>query len=338
MRLEARIKSGFYPLQPGFVPLIAKHLQVDPNVTIFDPCCGNGVAVISLAQQLGIKPESVYGAELDEGRAQVAKANVANCFGPIDFLTAIGNGSASIIYCNPPFDDELGGGGRVEMRFIAKCLEFAKINTVFIIVLPKTTMTSHSTFEYLNQKLYGVRCYELPSARFKECVLFGYRRKVDIRADLSRIRDYRPRPDISEVADRYVCRPGGSVAMRKQFYTEVECSGFAARSSANQILRPVRRQQVSEISPPMSLTRGHIALLLASGLFDGIVEPEGEKPHVVRGSVSKVKKSDVSREDGKVIERISEQITLTIRTADLAGVHTLTSEVATSEEEETKCE
>jgi hypothetical protein len=338
MRLEARIKSGFYPLLPKYIPLIAKHLQADSQATIFDPCCGKGVAVAELAKAIGIEPHNVYGSELDAGRAAEAKTVVKNCFGPIDFLTSFGGGQASVIYCNPPFDDELGGGGRVELRFVSKCLEFAKQNTVFVIVVPRRTLVAGETFQVFNRFLYGVRCYSLPDAPFSECVLFGYRRKVDIQPEWNRWNDYRyPRENIEKVDTPFVCRPGSSVTMHKRFYTEPECRQIASGSAANRILRPLTRNRTTDITPPMSLTRGHIALLLASGLFDGVVEPEGERPHVVRGSVSKIKKTDVSRAEGKVIERIAEQILLTIRIADTTGVHTLSSEVATEEGTEESC-
>ena len=39
--------------------------------------------------------------------------------------------------------------------------------------------------------------------------------------------------------------------------------------------------------PPLPLDRGHLGLILASGILDGVVEsPHG--PHVVRGSSKKV--------------------------------------------------
>ena len=40
-------------------------------------------------------------------------------------------------------------------------------------------------------------------------------------------------------------------------------------------------------SPPLALGIGHVALLLASGHLDGVVQPEGKPPHVVRGTSRK---------------------------------------------------
>jgi hypothetical protein len=53
MRLEAQIKRGYYPLPLEAIPGIAQIVSCDPEATIFDPCCGEGVAVVELAKALG---------------------------------------------------------------------------------------------------------------------------------------------------------------------------------------------------------------------------------------------------------------------------------------------
>lgn len=78
-------------------------------------------------------------------------------------------------------------------------------------------------------------------------------------------------------------------------------------------------------SPPLPLGIGHIALLLASGHLDGVVQPEAKPPHVVRGTsrkhsfVSDV--TDTENDDGSTTTRttISERIDLVIRTVDGSG-------------------
>jgi hypothetical protein len=78
-------------------------------------------------------------------------------------------------------------------------------------------------------------------------------------------------------------------------------------------------------SPPLPLGIGHVALLLASGHLDGVVQPEGKLPHVVRGTsrkhsfVSGV--TDSENDDGSTTTKttISERIDLVIRTVDCSG-------------------
>ena len=125
MRLEGQAKSGFYPLPPRWIDPIAEAIRCKTSSTLFDPCCGKGDAVKALGNSLCIPPKNVYGSEMDEGRSAEAVGKLAEgrFFGPVDFLGSAASGLASIVYVNPPFDNELGGGGRVEWRFLMKSIE-----------------------------------------------------------------------------------------------------------------------------------------------------------------------------------------------------------------------
>jgi hypothetical protein len=90
-------------------------------------------------------------------------------------------------------------------------------------------------------------------------------------------------------------------------------------------------------SPPLPLGTGHIALLLASGHLNGLVEPEAKPAHVVRGTCQKrsfvSEVSDVENDDGSTTTRtiISERIDLVIRTVDRSGRIRTLSEGETDE-------
>jgi hypothetical protein len=78
-------------------------------------------------------------------------------------------------------------------------------------------------------------------------------------------------------------------------------------------------------SPPLALGIGHVALLLASGHLDGVVHPDGQPPHVVRGTSRKreyiAEESETENDDGTVTKKtvIAEKIELVVRTVDLSG-------------------
>ena len=78
-------------------------------------------------------------------------------------------------------------------------------------------------------------------------------------------------------------------------------------------------------SPPLALGVGHVALLLASGQLDGVVQPEGQPPHVVRGTSRKrpyvADVTETANPDGSTTTRttLSEKIELVVRTVDLSG-------------------
>ncbi len=79
-------------------------------------------------------------------------------------------------------------------------------------------------------------------------------------------------------------------------------------------------------TPPLPLSRGHTALLVASGHLDGVVQPDDEPPHVVRGTTKKVKAivstEHIENDDGSVTTKnvSCEIIQLTVRAVGADGV------------------
>jgi hypothetical protein len=73
-------------------------------------------------------------------------------------------------------------------------------------------------------------------------------------------------------------------------------------------------------------------LLLAAGHLDGVVRPQGEPPHVIRGTAHKVTYTasveEIENKDGSVTTKTvqSEKIVLTVRTAEQDGTITTLSQ------------
>jgi hypothetical protein len=96
------------------------------------------------------------------------------------------------------------------------------------------------------------------------------------------------------------------------------------RSPLNKLLQAPKPWALK--SPPMQLGTEHLALLLASGYLDGLVQPEGEPPHVVRGTCRKTQvlaeetESDLGKSEYSVRQVYSERMDLIVRTVDTQGV------------------
>lgn len=77
--------------------------------------------------------------------------------------------------------------------------------------------------------------------------------------------------------------------------------------------------------PPLALGTGHIALLLAAGHLDGVVQPDDEPPHVVRGTARKVsyvsQVEELDNTDGSTTTKttLNEKIVLTVRAVGADG-------------------
>ncbi len=114
MRLAAQAKGGFYPTPPRVTDLIAELIQPpagyarkEETLRVLDPCCGEGDALVRLANALR-KPHAAdvetYGVELHTERAEAARSRLDHVLGTDLFATSIANGAFGLLYVNPPYD------------------------------------------------------------------------------------------------------------------------------------------------------------------------------------------------------------------------------------------
>jgi site-specific DNA-methyltransferase (adenine-specific) len=112
-----RNKEGIY-----YTPVsVVRELFPPPSdaieqITFCDPCCGSGNFVIR-ALELGIKPENVYGYDIDPVAVEITKARIRGFCGyetcnieKADFLTIAAAGKCSkfdVIFTNPPWGKKL---------------------------------------------------------------------------------------------------------------------------------------------------------------------------------------------------------------------------------------
>jgi hypothetical protein len=342
MRLAAQIKQGFYPIPPEVTSLIAAKLApADPSAgertTVLDPCAGEGVALYRLAAGLGVPAGGRYAIELDEVRGEKCRSNLgagSHVLAPASFFGTRTSGGFGLIYLNPPFDDELGGGGREETRFLMNATWNLAYKGVLAMVLPERALTNRDIGRHLDSWYAKTEGYAFPAEhrRFKECVVFGYRRRDPLPEEARRAKwevwsPYRdPLPSLSAAEPgRFVVPTGGTPRwFEKMGYTEAEMVRAIEESPVNRFLE--RAPKLPMPSPPLSLSKGHVALLLAGGKLDGMVRPEGERPHVVRGTARKEKYlADVSESENEngsrtVRETYAERIILTVRAVASDGV------------------
>ena len=348
-RLESQAKLGFFPADPIAIAGIAHHLALgelsaDPKAGGFhaiDPCAGEGLAIKQLTEALKIKASGTYAVELDAGRAAKVRENLgpdAKILGPASFMgTRIRGQSFGLAYVNPPFDIELGGGKRVEATFTEKATGLLKNHGILVLVMPITALQGNSQFQaYLDANYENAQLFEFPAAvrKFKEIVYIANRRRMDVNDNGNgylRVlfnRYWRGDPSIEVIGSTShlwsIPATWAPTYFDKISMTQEEMLAAVESSPLNQTLLPPKaavRQR-----PPLPLYKGHVALLLASGMLDGVVEPEGELPHVVRGTARKVdfladKTETKNHETGSVTHKEvwSQRIVLTVRTLSSDG-------------------
>jgi hypothetical protein len=298
-------------------------------VALADPCCGKGAAIKQLAEVLRVPIESVWAIELDDGRAAIVHKELAGAHvvAPASFLSTAATppGSLSYIWLNPPFDDECGGGGRVEAAFLRRATMWLRTGGVLQLVCPEYVANRAEVTELLIQWFGEITVNEFPvhCREYDEVIVTAVKRQKP----RSSRGVYWHKEARHEVQLYYLPSSSGPKRFEKAGFTEAELSKAIQSSPLRKHLEIPVELPVAE--PPLPLATGHIALLLASGKLDGPVFPRGEPAHVVRGVAQKVKyQSDQTvneTADGgtKTTTVYSEKIQLTIRAVSSDGeIHT----------------
>lgn len=358
MRLAGQAQLGFYPIPQTPLTQIIKHLSISAEnrdkVCIIDPCCGEGVALKEIRDSLGVKHDRVYAIELDEERASKTRKLMptARVLGPASFFgTSITSLSYGLVYLNPPFDWDVGGGQREEGRFAERAMRLLVPGGIMVVVAPITAYRNKNFTNTLQAGLEDMRLYSFPSEHrhYQETVLFGTRRTVDL-IEASQIysgylstlqvhQHYRTEDPPLESDNQVWTIPPCWAPHRfeRNEYLDHELAEDLHNSPLTWIIKPERT--APRARPPLPLNNGHRALLLASGVCDGLVQPHNEEPHVVRGSTKKVEYVSSSTEETdpetgatKKVTVISQRPVLTVRAVKQDGsIITLSDEIANAD-------
>ena len=320
MRLAAQAKGGFYPAPAEAVALAASTLvPPDKPFTILDPCAGRGGAIAYLGDLLGCPRSRTYAIELDEARSAACRDHLgeaAHVVGPATFFgAAITTKSFSLVWCNPPFDDEIGGGNRVEGQFLGRATQLLVSGGVIVLVCPESTAERYDVRSQLLGWYTNLTVLPFPEdcRKFNEVIVLGKK--------LPERRNHYGLSWQNEQAQEgftYVLpRTKGPRRFEKIALTEAEMVRALSTSPLRRQLQPPGAMPLPQ--PPLSLGTGHLALLLSAGHLDGVVHPECESPHVVRGTARKKQylsgQEEIENDDGSVTTKttISEKIVLSVR-------------------------
>jgi len=326
-RLPSQAKGGFYAVPLPELRRILSRISPPPDngkFYVLDPCCGEAEALAAISEHFQCDHRRVFGIELEPGRSATARTRLPTCqiLAPANFLScAVSPVAFSFVWLNPPFDDEIGGGGRTEHEFLKHATPTLASGGILALCCPEHValrwdIKAHFATFYDD---VSIAAFHEEHRRFSEVVVIGRKKPENSRDYSNRDIDYSPRERTYEM-------PRGTYPFRfhKSELTESELSDVLASSPLNRLLQS--RPLPPLPSPPLSLGKGHVALLLASGHLDGVVYPPGEPPHLVRGTARKIEyissiedESDPETGKEKTTVTKSERISMTIRTLSSAG-------------------
>ena len=288
--------------------------------------------------------------------------------GPAGFLgVQITGGSFGLVYCNPPFDTELGGGKREEQTFAEASTRKLVPKGILVLVCPLKALLGNREFvEFMDANYEELCVYKFPDGDdqdgntirpYNEIIVIGKKRGTPIPTD--KVEKYgklhqmqfqwrgyiemRSLPPIGGVQPKGWSNGSPSYdreqdirtweiphswkphVFKKIAFTEAELEAVIAESDLNKLLDEVPIPPPN--APPLPLDKGHLGLILASGMLDGVVEgPHGV--HVVRGGSHKVEyhnkelsTSEVNPDSGAVTTKdvFSQRMVTVIRVVEQDG-------------------
>lgn len=130
-RLASEAKAGFYATPPEEMELVLRALHVgehaeDDPFFIYDPCCGEGVALQMIQDVMkGFQAKVVsYGSEIEEGRVDDARERLDVVLHEA-YQNVRTESKFSLLWLNPPYQENVDGE-RTELTFLRALTDLRK--------------------------------------------------------------------------------------------------------------------------------------------------------------------------------------------------------------------
>ena len=352
MRLAAQKKMGYYPTPPEIAHIIPSFLKPDEKGKVYrllDPCCGKGTALNIISQKLSekyrFKKFKTYGVELDLQRYTEAQATLNHTI-HADALTEtrISNEYFSLLFLNPPYDWEqeseetyYSNSTRYELSFLEKYTEKLRPDGILVFIVPFSFLSRYSCCSFLTSNYSHIKIFKFPAELykpFKQIVIFARKQTLpydhQLFKTISELKEEEIE-EITEVTRPFYELPPSNILKEPRFTSvrfdpeqvakEVETHGINIEEEINPATG-----LTDSIRPLMPLRKGHMALLLASGFMDGILEKDGKKL-VIKG-FTKTDKTEIEETDdeGNRVKKTIQKPKTVIRALDIENKKIFTIE------------
>ena len=326
MRLAGQEKMGYYPTPPETLKLLAGLLRPETGglLRLLDPCAGKGEALAAAAEVLKNQGGQVeaFAVELSHTRAAEAAKVLDHVINATWWDVTTRNKAYSLLWLNPPYDWEYGEleegkkRQRLEYQFLRATEEKLAPGGVLVYIVPRMILARPNVARFIAAHFEQVNVWQLPAEeydRFNQIVLMGVRRRKAQRDEavetaLMEAGKGGPIPSLEMAAVTYTVPvnkvDGKSFFFRKAILSPEEGAELAVKHgvlATNATWRDDRRIENNGVGfrPLMPLRRGHLAMLIASGLMgvnrlgDLVVRGHAVKKEVL---VESAENKDVYRE------------------------------------------
>ena len=321
-RFQAQIRMGYYPTPLEVVDRCKTFIKPQGKVSFLDPCCGEGLALERLASGFDAK---TYGIEIDGRRSEESKLR-------LDFVLKCGyeqavitNNCFSLLLLNPPYDFETGEDvvDRKEKTFLKNTVRYLQAGGLLVYIIPQRRLDK-SIAKILSYKFGHFKIHKFPGREyeaFNQIVVMAVKKKTAATDEMAFSALLKaPYADFEELPltnqPVYELPLSKKVGVFRSTLLDLEALEKEVRDSALwQRIESLSLINTATLErPPLPLHTGHLGLLLATGLMDGLVETENrEDRHIVRDKVEKVAVCTVEDKDGCTEERQLDRYKVSIK-------------------------
>jgi len=347
MRPPAIERMGYYPTDEPVVEIIRNYLKPpSERGRLFDPCAGEGKAASSLGNALNCE---TWGVELSPERAGKAQNVMDKVFQAPWQACVLSDESVSWLYLNPPYEfDRFEGQKRLEWDFLKTTSSKLMRGGLLTYIIPQKILGMIEVARLLAGHYEAITVYRFPDGlyeKFKQVVVLAYKRKlyqlptdkeVQSLQSLASM-DLEPIQPVVEPIYQLLSAPsrganGKPVVFKRTDWEPeevVEATKEAGVHTTNDwldMIHPTRG--LAQLSQPvMPLKKGHIAMLMASGMMGTVkLADEEGKPMLIKGRVIKVvEKTEQpdSKETDTVVETYKDRFVTTVAVLKQDGIQVI---------------
>jgi len=305
MRPPALEKLGYYPTSTLVADLLKTYFKPAESGRLLDPCAGEGTAASILAKALNCQS---WGAELSPSRAALAAEKMDRLFNAPWQSCHLTNESITLLFLNPPYShDRLGDQKRLELEFLKSATPKLMRGGALIYIVPHPLLRDLDVASHLAGYYENITVFRYPETEFNQVILLAVKRlkfKMPSNEDVQQVQvwaEVEP-PLLTEAKEpMYGLLPapdksasGQPVRFSRLDWQPEEIVDATQRRGIHfskewlDLLNPSRG--LGEFKQPvMPLKKGHIAMLMASGMMGTLrLNDDDGKPMLVKGRVVKV--------------------------------------------------
>ncbi len=323
MRPPALEKMGFYQTSINVAQLLKTYFQSAETGRLLDPCAGEGTAASILAKALNCQS---WGAELSPARAALASEKMDRLFNAPWGSCHLTNESITLLFLNPPYShDRLGDQKRLELEFLKSTTPKLMRGGALVYIVPHALLRDLDVASHLAGYYEQITVYRYPETEFNQVIVLAVKRqkfKVPSAEEVRQVQTWADvEPPILEAVSEpvYALLPASDKGASGQpvRFTRLDWQpeeivdatqkrGVMASKEWLDLINPSRALGKFK-QPVMPLKKGHVAMLMASGMMGTLhLNDEDGQPMLVKGRVVKVteKVEEKVGKDGKTTAEV----------------------------------